>query len=123
MSARVVALMRRFHLRVRLDCDPNYSGEALVRAFSGIEELEVEVFQASYGNSDFHVLELFAGIRGVRRARVFGSVAREFASWLEGCMESAVGVNSMGWDRGGFEGLGVHDKVLGGYDVWVHGGR
>lgn len=94
-----------------------------MRAFSGVDELEVEVFQASYGNSDFHVLELFAGIRGVRRARVFGSVAREFAGWLEGCMESAAGVDFMGWDGGGFEGLGVLDKVLGGYDVWVQGGR
>lgn len=90
-----------------------------MRAFSGVEELQVEVFQASYGNSDFRVLELFAGIRGVGRARVFGSVAAEFAGWLEGCMESEVG----GWAGVGFGGLGEREKVLGGYEVWVHGGR
>lgn len=94
-----------------------------MRAFSGVEELEVEVFQASYGNSDFRVLELFAGIRGVRKARVFGSVGREFAGWLEGCMESAVGLDLVGWGTHGFEGLGLGDKVLGGYEVWLHGGR
>jgi len=125
ISARVVALIRRFHLRVRLDCDPNYGEEALVRAFSGVEELQVEVFQASYGNSDFRVLELFKGIRGVGRARVFGSVAAEFAGWLEGCMESEVGagVGVGGWVGEGFGGLGEREKVLGGYEVWVHGGR
>ena len=123
ISARVIALIRRFHLRVRLDCDPNYGSEALVRAFSGLDVLEVEVFQASYGNSDFHVLELFAGIRGVKKASVFGSVARDFASWLEGCMERAVEDDLQATGSWEFGTLGLPDKVWTEYDVWVQGGR
>jgi len=121
-SARAISQIRRYHLRVRLDCDPYYSSDALVREFSGLDELEVEVFQASFGNSDFHVLELFAGIRGVKKASVFGSVTRGFARWLEACMESAVGAD-LGWERRGFEMIGTDAVGLREYDVWVHGNR
>jgi hypothetical protein len=45
-EARVYPRIRRFHLRLRLDCDPQFEKEAAARAFSGLDELTVEVYQA-----------------------------------------------------------------------------
>ncbi len=94
-----------------------------MRAFSGVEELEVEVFQASYGTSDFSVLELFQGIRGVGRARVFGRVTRGFATWLERCMESPVGDEVKGFGEVWAGDGGTDGEVLMKYELWTQGGR
>ncbi|MCJ1238464.1 hypothetical protein MMC14_006453 [Varicellaria rhodocarpa] len=90
MSTRYIAFIRRFHLRVRLDCDPFYTPAKLAEAFSGLDELEVEVFQTSFGASDYRVLECFSVVRGVKRAKVHGSVRKPFSDWLEKIMQSAV---------------------------------
>jgi hypothetical protein len=70
---------------VRLDCDPNFSLAKATNAFSGVEELIIEVFQAQFGSSDYKVLRLFEGVRGVKRARVYGSVTAfpKYVAWLE----------------------------------------
>jgi hypothetical protein len=38
--------IRRYHLRVRLDCNPEYDREAVTKAFSGLDELTIHVYQA-----------------------------------------------------------------------------
>jgi len=86
-----VDMIRRFHIRVRLDCDPYYKREAVKEVFSGAEQLEVEVFRSSWGVGGYESLEGFVEIRGVGRARVHGSLGAKFARWLEGCMESKEG--------------------------------
>jgi len=43
--------MRRFHLRVRLDCDPPYEMDTVTRALSGLDELSIETFQAMVGDN------------------------------------------------------------------------
>lgn len=48
------------------------------------------------------VLMLFSGIRGVKKARVVGSVQREFAEWLEESMESVIGTPIADKDVSGF---------------------
>jgi CTP-dependent riboflavin kinase len=70
---------------VRLDCDPNFSLAKATTAFSGVEELTIEVFQAQFGSSDYKVLRLFEEVRGVKRTRVYGSVTAfpEYIAWLE----------------------------------------
>ncbi|KAJ5050496.1 uncharacterized protein L3040_002375 [Drepanopeziza brunnea f. sp. 'multigermtubi'] len=73
-KASLISLIRRFHIRVRLDCDPNFSAKKATESFTGMEELTIEVFQAQFGGSDYEVLTLFEDIRGVKRARVYGSV-------------------------------------------------
>ncbi|TVY55103.1 hypothetical protein LSUE1_G009500, partial [Lachnellula suecica] len=73
-SPSLISLIRRFHIIVRLDCDPNYTFEKVKKAFSGAEELTIQVFQAQFGSSDYKVLRLFEGVRGVQRVRVYGSV-------------------------------------------------
>ena len=42
VSTRCVGMIRRWHLRVRLDCDAYYGSERLVKAFSGCEEMQIE---------------------------------------------------------------------------------
>ena len=77
---------------MRLECDPFYSPAKLAKAFTGMDELEVKVFRASFGTSDYRVLEGFSIIRGVKRAKVYGSVDRGFAERLEKVMQSDVKV-------------------------------
>lgn len=46
--------------------------------------MEIEVFQAMFNSSDYSVLRLFEGVRGIGRASVGGSVGDgRFARWLE----------------------------------------
>ncbi|KAJ5050495.1 uncharacterized protein L3040_002375 [Drepanopeziza brunnea f. sp. 'multigermtubi'] len=87
-KASLISLIRRFHIRVRLDCDPNFSAKKATESFTGMEELTIEVFQAQFGGSDYEVLTLFEDIRGVKRARVYGSVRAfpEYVGWLQNSM-------------------------------------
>jgi len=89
----VLPQIRRFLVRVRLDCDANVDREAVTRAFSGVEELVVDVWQAMFLGADNEALKVFEGVRGVRRARVTGSTTGfdGYARWLEGKMESPLG--------------------------------
>jgi hypothetical protein len=84
-SPTLISLIQRYHIRVRLDCDPNFSLAKATTAFSGVEELTIEVFQAQFGSSDYKVLRLFEEVRGVKRTRVYGSVTAfpEYIAWLE----------------------------------------
>lgn len=78
-----VSHIRRFHIRVRLDSDPYYSPQQVREAFTDTDELEVEVFRTSFEAGNYLALEGFAGVRGVRKARVHGSIKPECAQWLE----------------------------------------
>ena len=101
ISAACSSLIRRFHLAVRLDCDPYWTTDDLIKAFSGVDELEVEAWQASFGVCDFSVMFAFSNIRGVGRARVRGySIPSEFARWLEAAMESSREEDAVLWDQG-----------------------
>lgn len=97
----LISLIQRFHIRVRLDCDPNFSAEQAAKSFAGVEELSIEVFQAQFGSSDYNVLKLFEGIRGVRRARVYGSVTAfpEYVEWLQDTMKTPEGVKVELFDK------------------------
>ena len=89
-SAANSALIRRYSLAVRLDCDPFWTGEDLARAFSGVDELEVEAWQASFGVCDYSVLFAFTNVRNVGRAKVSGSgLPADFAAWLGNVMQSS----------------------------------
>ncbi|KAH8599962.1 hypothetical protein B0O99DRAFT_611473 [Bisporella sp. PMI_857] len=93
-SKHLIALIRRFHIRVRLDCDPNFSAKNATEAFTGVSELTLEVFQAQFGSSDYRVLKLFDGIRGVRKAKIYGSILAfpEYVEWLQAAMVTPNGV-------------------------------
>lgn len=65
--------IRRFHIQVRLDCDPAYDAEAVTAAFSGADELVVEVRQSMFLGADHVTLQLFEGVRSVKAVRIYGS--------------------------------------------------
>lgn len=70
-------------------------------AFTGVEELTIEVFQAQLGGSDYSVLRRFEGVRGVKRARIYGSIYAfpEYAKWLQNAMMSPVGAAPKPFDQ------------------------
>jgi len=86
-----VEMVRRFHIRVRLDCDPYYHPAAVAKAFNSAEELEVECFRSSWGIGGYDALEGFMSVRGVHRASVHGSVGMKMALWLKKVMQSPEG--------------------------------
>ncbi|KAF7193612.1 hypothetical protein HII31_05076, partial [Pseudocercospora fuligena] len=114
---RVATLIKRFFIHVRLDTDPRFSKTQATESFSGVEELEVEVFQSSYGTCDFAVLQLFEGIRGVGKATVQGSVGDgAYAKWLGNAMMSAHTAEIQEFS----------EEFVGGdraWDAWTHGNR
>ena len=92
-TARLLPHIRRWHVRVRLDCDAPYDAAAVARAFSGADELTVEVRQAVFRGVGRAVLRLFEGVRGVKAARVVGSTTgfEAYGLWLERAMCSPRG--------------------------------
>lgn len=102
-SPTLIPLIQRYHIRVRLDCDPNFSLAKATNAFSGVEELTIEVFQAQFGSSDYKVLRLFEGVRGVKRARVYGSVTAfpKYVAWLEAAIVTPKESVVKAFDKGG----------------------
>ncbi|CRK23788.1 hypothetical protein BN1723_013125 [Verticillium longisporum] len=89
-EAAAAARIRRYHMRVRLDCDPAYDRDALARAFADVDELTLEVWQAAFLGADHGVLTLFEGVRGVGRVRIYGSTTgfEDYVQWLRRVMES-----------------------------------
>jgi hypothetical protein len=100
---------------VRLDTDARFTAEQVCSAFSGKESVEVEVWQAMFASSDLGVLKLFEGVRGVKVAKISGSVGTEYKRWLESVMMSSDGGHVVKWD-----GEANRRKD---YDVWDHGNR
>ncbi|CZT23601.1 uncharacterized protein RCC_09315 [Ramularia collo-cygni] len=91
-SSRVAQLIKKFFIHVRLDVDPRFSSLQATESFTGVESLEIEVFQSMYGSCDFTNLRLFENVRGVGKAVVQGSIGDgNYAKWLEICLMSPVG--------------------------------
>lgn len=86
-------LIKRFHFIIRLDGvhASRFSPKHAKAAFSGLEELTVEVFQPHSAGSDLKVLGLLNGVRNVEKASVKGNLTGvwEYARWLEGAMMSS----------------------------------
>lgn len=118
----------RWYVNVRLDCDARYDAEALCAAFDGVEELEIEAHEAMFRAAGPDVLLMYAAIRGVKKARVVGSVDATFARWLEGCVMSAPGDNVPNYEAWVAEEKGLdaaHPWQLNSkaYDPWTHSSR
>lgn len=114
---RVAKMIRRYYIHVRLDTDVRFSRAQVEESFSGVEELEIEVFQAMYGSCDFSTLRLFEGVRGVGKVVVYGSVGDgKYAEWLSRCMMSPTGTMVETYS----------EQYIGGskaWDAWQNGNR
>jgi len=85
-------LIKRWYVNVRLDTDARYTAEKARDAFTGVESLCIDVFQAMFGGCDFSVLKLFEGVRGVGQCNIQGSVGDgRYARWLEAAVCKGVG--------------------------------
>lgn len=92
VSPRVTKFIRRYYIYVRLDTDPRYTRGEVEESFNGVEELEVEVFQAMYGSCDFSVLKLFEGVRGVENVKISGSLGDgKYSRWLTDTIKLPLG--------------------------------
>ncbi|OTA61214.1 hypothetical protein K449DRAFT_434973 [Hypoxylon sp. EC38] len=104
VSERLSRLITRFHLCVRLDAEPGYDRAKATAQLSGKEEVVLEAWQAMWRGSGPDVLRLFEGVRGVRRARIVGSIGgfEDYARWLEKAMMREVGakVEPFSWSAG-----------------------
>ena len=119
-SPTLITLIKRYHIRIRLDNDPNFISAKATEAFTSVEEFTIEVFQAQYGGSDYRTLKLFEGIRGVKKARVYGSTTAfpEYVEWLQNSMMAPIGKEVRVFDK---------EKTLasqvGNYDLWTVSGN
>lgn len=104
-EASALRRIRRFHLVLRLDCDVPCSRHAFAAAFTGLDELVVDVVQAVFlgvGCANLRVLE---GVRGVHRVTIRGSTTgfEDYIRWLEGVMMSEPGANVDDFEPSGSE--------------------
>jgi hypothetical protein len=96
VKSRVASLIRKYYIHVRLDVDPRFSKNQVTESFTGVDALEIEVFQAMYGSCDFTTLKMFEDVRGVGKATVQGSIGDgNYARYLEMCMTSPIGTTDI----------------------------
>lgn len=96
-----VQLIRRWYLKARLDCGPFWTAEKVTEAFTGVDELTVEVWQSMYAGGGGEVLRLFRGVRGVKKVRIWGSTTglERYVRWLEDVMTSPEGTAVVPFDK------------------------
>jgi hypothetical protein len=115
LAPKIAQQIKRWYVSVRLDTDARFTEEQVRAAFTDKECVEVEVWQAMFASVDLGVLRLFEGVRGVKIAKVNGSVGTEYKRWLEGVMMSSEGKNIEGWK-------GESNRTTN-YDIWDNGNR
>lgn len=93
-ESTIVPRIRRFHLRLRLDCDVPFDRDVVARAFSGLEELTIDLVQAVFMGVGCANLTRFDAVRGVARVNILGSTSgfEDYVSWLRDAMTSKPGV-------------------------------
>lgn len=93
VSPAVLPLIRRFHLQIRLDVDLPFEPEAAADAFTGMDELRVQVVQAVFLGCGMANLKCLEAIRGVKKVEVRGSTTGfgDYIEWLEEAMRTEPG--------------------------------
>lgn len=89
-ESSVLPRIRKFHVDVRLDCDLPYEKDAVTKAFSGLDELTIDINQAMYLGVGHGNLAKFEGIRGVKKVFITGSTTGfdDYIKWLKNAMMS-----------------------------------
>jgi hypothetical protein len=130
----VLSKIKRWQLTLRLDTDPRFTMSQATAAFSGAEYLDIRVWQSMFDGCDSSVLRLFLGVRGVKVAKVEGSLSEELARWLETRMMMEVQEGEADVCRCGNESgivecgqcckrVDVGSDWFGGRNVWQFGNR
>ncbi|UPK93472.1 hypothetical protein LCI18_004407 [Fusarium solani-melongenae] len=89
-ESSIIPRIRRFHTQVRLDVDLPYEADAVTEAFSGLDELSIDVVQAMFLGVGYRNLRKFEGVRGVKKVRITGSTTgfEDYVQWLKMAMMS-----------------------------------
>lgn len=90
-AAHLSQLIRRFTLRLRLDVAPTFDAAQAAAMLSGLDELDVDGWQAQYLGADIGALRMLEGVRGVKRARVWAGGYEAYAHWLQNNMMKGIG--------------------------------
>ncbi|USP81940.1 hypothetical protein yc1106_09214 [Curvularia clavata] len=126
LSPTAIAKIRRWHVSLRLDTDPQFTEAQATKAFSGAEYLEIQAWQSMFDGCDDSVLGLFKGVRGVKVAKVTGCVEEGVARWLESRMvlpveeEKEEEMGEVGQTCGGYGRKMEWRQIEGGF--WTLGG-
>ncbi|KAJ4141273.1 hypothetical protein NW768_000484 [Fusarium equiseti] len=89
-ESSVIPNIRRFHTQVRLDVDLPYDADAVTKAYSGLDELTIDVVQSMFLGVGYRNLRMFEGVRGVKKVSVTGSTTgfEDYVEWLKMAMTS-----------------------------------
>ncbi|KAF4970662.1 hypothetical protein FZEAL_9987 [Fusarium zealandicum] len=92
-ESSIIPRIRRFHAQVRLDVDLPYEADAVTKAFSGLDELSIDVVQAMFLGVGYRNLTKFEGVRGIKKIRIFGSTTgfEDYVEWLKKAMTTEPG--------------------------------
>ncbi|RAL59257.1 hypothetical protein DID88_006971 [Monilinia fructigena] len=87
--------------QILIHCDPNFTAVRAEDAFNGIEELTIRVEQSAFRGSDYQVLKLFEGVRGVKKTKISGSVSGfpAYVEWLQDVMKMPKGIDIAPFER------------------------
>jgi hypothetical protein len=92
LASTVWSSIKRWYLRVFLDTNPPWTKDALTAAFTGMDEVVLEV-DAVVAGTGYAVLRLFEGVRECQRVRIYGRTTgfEGYVRWLEGSMRAPRG--------------------------------
>lgn len=92
-TLEVLPRIRRFYITVRLDCDLQFDRERAAVAFSGAEELTVNVSQSVFLGASYQNLRKLEDVREVKRLTIRGSTTgfEGYVEWLTQLMQSPHG--------------------------------
>ncbi|KAM0739156.1 hypothetical protein ACQRIT_006893 [Beauveria bassiana] len=96
-AAAPLPRIRRFHLTLRLDCDPGFDRRRAAAAFAGAEELHIRVVQTFFLSAGKENLATLEDVRGVRGLTICGSTTgfEKYVEWLARLMRSPPGTKAM----------------------------
>ncbi|KAB8296713.1 hypothetical protein EYC80_002133 [Monilinia laxa] len=111
-SSKLISIIKKYYIIVRLDCDPNFTEVRAEDAFNGMEGLTIRVEQSAFRGSDYQVLKLFEGVRGVKKTKISGSVSGfpAYVEWLQDVMKMPKGIDIAPFERG--EDEAVQNLIL-----------
>ncbi|KAM3560796.1 hypothetical protein MY1884_002741 [Beauveria asiatica] len=96
-AAAPLPRIRRFHLTLRLDCDPGFDRRRAAAAFAGAEELHIRLVQTFFLSAGKENLATLEDVRGVRGLTIRGSTTgfEKYVEWLARLMRSPPGTKAV----------------------------
>ena len=113
-EAAAAQRIRRFRLVIRLECEIGFDKDKASAAFSGLDELVVEVVQTIFMGAGCDNLRVLEGVRGVRNVLIRGSTSgfEDYVEWLAGVMTTQPGEEASQFVPGDRDAWGAHMHIM-----------